>query len=290
MVDKGSGGANLSQVNIGPRCLNTLYCGLYSGIEFPETGYDDGDWVLYNTIACGRKIAGESYWCEIMTYRNGYGAEAIQTWYDYPGYPGTPGRLHTLDRSRYIRVYPEGPLIFFLLHRTGTDTINTAEAGVWASYVWDFTGGYWVKLREEAIPHLIDADIRGNFEFIPLKAGMPWPTIPRIDWTDTKRCATDGWLLWTPTSVPSTTFDTSTVYNYGRVNDYYKWYAGGNKPAGTDPPAERRRVVEYRKPKEPRKIKIVRTGLIQGTSGPVPRPITPEDKEEKIDNPLFYGD
>ena len=107
----------MSQVNIGPYCDGRVvsdcvgYCGLYGGIEFPETGYEAGDWVLYNTMASGRVISGQSYWCEVGTYRNGYGAEYLFTCFSYPNRKGDATQLHTLDRSRHITNTADGPMV-----------------------------------------------------------------------------------------------------------------------------------------------------------------------------------
>lgn len=273
----------MSQVNIGPRSFQVIYLGLYSGIEFPETGYESGDWVLYNTLACGKVVNSSSHWCEIFTYRNGYGDESIATYFMYEGQTN-PWNWHTLDRSRYIREYSEGPLIFFQIDRS----VVSGSNGQWAAYVYDFTGGYWEKLREEWIPGLSESDIRANFEFIPLKAGISWPGLPRIDWTGTQRRGADGWQYWTPPSVPETTFDTSNIYDYGIITEFYRWYAGGNNPPGTDDPVEMKRIMpEYVKPTEPEKIEIIRKGFTQGPSGPIPIPISPEDKIEIIENPRY---
>lgn len=278
------------------------YCGLYSGIEFPATGYEAGDWVLLNLLACGKIVAGNPHWVEIGTYRNGYGYESLYTYFQYPGRTGDPWNWHTLDRTRHIIDTPEGPLVYLLLHRTSV--INTS--GIWAAYVWDWVLNVWVELREEYIPELNEGDVRANFEFHPLVVGMEYPLLPKIDWTDLQRCAPDGWLHWTPISVPDTLFLISDVYDWGVIYDHYRWWAGGNKPLETDPEEKeipaipvgkvklsmipRKDIVKPLRKKdlvEPEKLKIVKTELIPGLVGMRPRPITAIDKKIEIENPYL---
>ena len=61
----------------------------------------------------------------------------------------------------------------------------------------------------------------------------------RIDWVDVMRCGIeDGWYFWTPTTVPNSNFTvepSTQPYEYGIINNFYRWYAGGNNPVGTDP-------------------------------------------------------
>ncbi len=283
----------MSQVNIGPYCDGRVaqtciqYCGLYAGIEFPEAGYEAGDWVLYNTLASGRVVEGESYWCEVGIYRNGYGAEFLFTHYGYPGRSGSATQLHQLDRTRHIVETSEGPMVFLLLHRTSV----IENSGIWAAYVWDRVLGAWVELREEYIPELNQGDIRAQFEFIPLESGISWPGLPRIDWVELQRCSTDGWLYWTPTSVPNSEFvvTSGNPYDYRVINQYYRWYAGGNNPSGTDPKGSDYREINHGNPvvvEAPEKIRIVKTELIPSAIGMIPRPITFKDKKVEILNPL----
>jgi len=239
-------------------------------------------------MACGRVVAGESYWCEVGTYRNGYGAEYLFTCFGYPNRVGPATQLHTLDRTRYIVNTAEGPMVYLSLRRRAV----TDSSGTWVAYVWDWVLNAWVALREETIPELTAGDVRAQFELIPLAAGIEWPGLPRIDWVDLMRCGVDGWYFWTPTTVPNSTFAVeppNQPYDYGIINNYCRWYAGGNNPVGTDPEGRDMRDIDHKKPrvtKLPEKIKIVKTELILGPTGMIPRPISPLDKEIEIYNPL----